>query len=286
VSQPAGHRFACPLRWGDMDAQGHLNNAAFLDYLQEARVDYLLGGPPAMHDLLAEGVLVVGHQVEYLRPVVYHPRGLDIELWVSAVGGSRFGIAYEVRDGGEVAVRARTTAVPFDLASGVLRRLSAAERTVLTAAYRPTEPFAPLPAAPPTAGGGFGSPLPVRWSDLDSYGHVNNVKYFDYLQEARIHLFDEALGWSSAGTDGAGTGGVFLVRQDLEYRRPIDFRPDPYQVRTMITTIGNRSVGLAARIIDPDVGTVFATARSVIVAGRPLDERHRSALAPYAVALE
>ncbi|MGH3317205.1 MAG: acyl-CoA thioesterase, partial [Nocardioidaceae bacterium] len=26
----------------------------------------------------------------------------------------------------------------------------------------------------------------VRWSDVDSYGHVNNVKYFEYFQEARI----------------------------------------------------------------------------------------------------
>ena len=36
------------MRWGDMDAQGHVNNAAYLDYLQEARVHFLLTGPPAM----------------------------------------------------------------------------------------------------------------------------------------------------------------------------------------------------------------------------------------------
>ena len=45
------HVYRCPLRWGDMDAQGHVNNAAYLDYLQEARVDFLLSGPPVMHDL-------------------------------------------------------------------------------------------------------------------------------------------------------------------------------------------------------------------------------------------
>ena len=56
------------MRWGDMDAQGHINNAAYLDYLQEARVCYLLGGPPALQNLLATGVLVVSHQVEYLQP--------------------------------------------------------------------------------------------------------------------------------------------------------------------------------------------------------------------------
>ena len=258
-----------------MDAQGHLNNAAFVDYLQEARVDYLLSGPAVLPALLQNGVLVVSHQIEYLRPVVYQSRGLDIELWVSAVGGSRFALAYDVRDGDQLAVRARTTAVPFDLATNTLRRLSDDERAVLRAAQRETEPFAGLPAVP---GGdaGFRSPLPVRWSDLDSYGHVNNVKYFDYLQEGRIHLFVEALGWTeSSGNE------IFLVRQDLDYKVPIDFRPEPYEVRTVITAIGNRSVTLGAEIRDPRDHRVFAVARTVIVTGRGMDDEHRAALAPY-----
>lgn len=33
---------------------------------------------------------------------------------------------------------------------------------------------------------------PIRWVDLDAYGHVNNSKYFDYMSEARIVLFDDA----------------------------------------------------------------------------------------------
>ena len=260
-----------------MDAQGHLNNAAFVDYLQEARVDYLLGGPAVMPALLANGVLVVSHQVEYLRPVVYSPRGLDIELWISSVGGSRFALAYELRDGAELAVRARTAAVPFELATNTLRRLSAEERAVLVEAQRPTEPLPALPAVP-VGDAGFHSPLPVRWSDLDSYGHVNNVKYFDYLQEARIQLFVEALNWT-----GSADQEVLLVRQDLDYRRPIDFRPEPYEVRTVITRIGNRSVHLGAEIRDPQQGTVFATGRTVLVLARPLEEGHRAALTPYAV---
>ena len=87
------HRYTCPLRWGDMDAQAHLNNAAFVDYLQEARVHFLLTGPPVMRELLDTGVLVVQHQIEYLRPVGFSDRGLDIDLWVNSVGGSRFGSA-------------------------------------------------------------------------------------------------------------------------------------------------------------------------------------------------
>lgn len=279
VNPTDSHHYTCPLRWGDMDAQGHLNNAAFVDYLQEARVDYLLGGPPVMSALLDSGVLVVTHQVSYLRPVVYSPRGLDIELWVSAVGGSRFQLAYDVRDGDEVAVQARTAAVPYDLATNTLRRLTAEERAVLTAVQRPTELLPALPPMPHSCEiEGFRSPLRTRWADLDSYGHVNNVKYFDYLQEARIQLFVEALGWQ-----GAEDEAIFLVRQDVDYRRPLDFRREPYEVRTVITAIGNRSITLAAELRDPLSELVFATGRSVIVAASALDAEHRAALNPYRV---
>ena len=51
-----------PSRWGDLDAQGHVNNGFYVDYLQEARVHFLLTGPPEARDLLDSGVLVVSHR--------------------------------------------------------------------------------------------------------------------------------------------------------------------------------------------------------------------------------
>ena len=39
--------------------------------------------------------------------------------------------------------------------------------------------------------------LGVRWSDLDSYGHVNNVKFYDYVQEARVAIMTATLDWSA-----------------------------------------------------------------------------------------
>ena len=90
------HVYHCPMRWGDMDAQGHVNNAAYVDYLQEARVHFLLSRAAGGTDLLDSGVLVVSHQVEYLRPIGFGDRPLTIKLWVDAVGGSRFAIGYDV----------------------------------------------------------------------------------------------------------------------------------------------------------------------------------------------
>jgi len=272
VCQDAGvMHYGCPLRWGDMDAQGHLNNAAFLDYLQEARVSFLLGGPPALQQLLSTGVLVVGHQVEYLRPVKFSHRPIGIDLWVDAVGGSRFVIGYDVYDGPALAARARTSAVPFDLATNRLRRLSLEERQLLAAELAPQEPLRPLARA--GAAGGHRYALSVRWSDLDSYGHVNNVKFFDYVQEARVALIEEYLGWSADDV-------WVIVRQDLEYLRPMDFRTAPYEVETAVADVGSRSVTLAVEIRDPDSGTAFATARTVLVGVSPLTAEQLESLQP------
>ena len=52
-------RYRCPLRWSDLDAQGHVNNALLIDYLQEARVAFLATNPDST--LLHDGLVVVGH---------------------------------------------------------------------------------------------------------------------------------------------------------------------------------------------------------------------------------
>jgi acyl-CoA thioester hydrolase len=97
------------------------------------------------------------------------------------------------------------------------------------------------------------------------------------VQEARIALISQALGWLER--DSPSADDVWLVvRQDMDYRRPLDFRIEPYRVNTVVTDIGNRSIRLAARIDDPAGGTVYAQARTVLVGPQPLDDRQKDAL--------
>ena len=111
----------------------------------------------------------------------------------------------------------------------------------------------------------------MRWSDLDAYGHVNNVKFYDYVQQARIALIDETVHWSPED--------VWMVaRQDVQYRAPLDHRLEPYAVATWVTAVGNRSFTLAAEVRDPGSGTVYATAGTVVVGTRPLTAAQRDAL--------
>ena len=115
----------------------------------------------------------------------------------------------------------------------------------------------------------------VRFSDVDVYRHVNNVKYFEYFQEARI-AFLTALGCGERF-------GVVVARVDVDYRRPVLFRTEPYAVESWITRVGTSSFGLAAEIRDGD--TVLSRAEAVLVtfdtdaqSARPLTDPERERL--------
>jgi acyl-CoA thioester hydrolase len=118
----------------------------------------------------------------------------------------------------------------------------------------------------------------VRFSDVDVYGHVNNVKYFEYYQEARLTFL------TSLGRDLAEHSfGLVLARIDVDYKRPILFRSDPYLVESWVTRIGRSSFDLSAEIRDGD--NLLSRAESVLVTfdlehqrSRPLSETERDRL--------
>jgi acyl-CoA thioester hydrolase len=133
----ARHIYYCPLRWADMDSLGHVNNVIYVDYLQEARVDMLrVHAPMRGGEALAEGVVVVRHEVEFLVPLQFRHEPVRIESWVSDVKAATFTMAYEVLDempDGErrVYLRAQSVLTPYLFAEERPRRISAAEREVL-----------------------------------------------------------------------------------------------------------------------------------------------------------
>jgi acyl-CoA thioester hydrolase len=118
----------------------------------------------------------------------------------------------------------------------------------------------------------------VRFSDVDVYGHVNNVKYFEYYQEARLALV------ASLGRDpDEPPPGLVVARLDVDYKQPILFRPDPYLVETWVTRIGGSSFDLACEIRDQQ--RVLSRASAVMVSfdlatqrSRPLTDRERARL--------
>jgi acyl-CoA thioester hydrolase len=133
------HRFRCPMRWSDMDAYGHVNNVVYLAYLEDARVDMLFSlGAEMGARALSDGVLVARHVIDYRRPLVYHPSGVDIDLWIGAIKGASFEVRYEVHDDDALFATASSVIVPFDLAAQRPRRLSQEERAFLSRYLEPS----------------------------------------------------------------------------------------------------------------------------------------------------
>jgi acyl-CoA thioester hydrolase len=110
-----------------MDAYGHVNNAVFLRYLEEARIDFLsLRGKESK-----QGSVVARHEIDYKRQLVHRPTPVDIELWVKEIKAASFTVSYEVKDEDQVYVRASTVIVPFDFETQRPRRITAEEREFL-----------------------------------------------------------------------------------------------------------------------------------------------------------
>jgi acyl-CoA thioester hydrolase len=119
------------LRWSDMDAFGHVNNARFLTLYEEARVALMFtAARDAGLASLEAGVVIFRHEIDYLRPVDYREPS-RVELWISEIRPSRFVVDYEFFADGTLASRAKSVCVPFDLAAGRPRRLSDDERKYL-----------------------------------------------------------------------------------------------------------------------------------------------------------
>jgi len=113
------------VRWSDVDLFGHVNNAAFLGYLDDARFTIFSGA------LTASMLVVVKHEIDYLAPLTFRPAPIAVEVWVPRIGRSSVDIAYEVVDEpGTVYLRARSRMVQLDSASHSARAFTPKERAV------------------------------------------------------------------------------------------------------------------------------------------------------------
>lgn len=102
-------------------------------------------------------------------------------------------------------------------------------------------------------------PVAMRWSDMDAYGHVNNTEFFRYTEQARI----EALALVKARPD----TGTLVVRHEVEYLVPLQYRSDGVHVDVWITRIGGAGFDLGYEVAtrSGDERTVHARSASTMV---------------------
>ncbi|MGW3009664.1 acyl-CoA thioesterase [Streptomyces sp. NPDC001219] len=123
------YTYACPLRWSDADAYGHVNNAQFLSYMEEARTRMFQEIIPANEEERRQNAFVVSRTViDYRTPLFYGSAPVDVQVWVTNASAATFELAYAIRDAEQLYVEATTKIVAYNLDSGSPRRLSDAER--------------------------------------------------------------------------------------------------------------------------------------------------------------
>ncbi len=90
--------------------------------------------------------------------------------------------------------------------------------------------------------------VPLRWSDMDAYGHVNNVQFLRLLEDARVTGFEQWFGRDKALLE----EGVLVTRHEIEYIAPLTFRHAPIAVDMWCTKVGGAGFDLGYDVRDPD----------------------------------
>lgn len=274
-----------PIRWTDLDAQGHVNNVTYAEYLQQARAVFIRSGQAA--SLLEEGCIVACHKIEYLSPITFTSEPLECQVWASECGAARFSISYELLQSGQLCARAVTVLCPFDFQTQSPRRLHDHEKEFLTF-YRGDVLDLRALETPDLHGVGMRVPVYTRWSDTDRYGHVNNVHFLDFALAGRIAMTTQAhpsMARVGMGVDDRTSIRWLIMRQDIDYLHQMSYREEPFDVISAPIDVGTTSVTIASQIVDPlREDALVAQSRCILVCAdaqgdkQPLPEAARHGL--------
>ena len=124
------HETSIRIRWRDMDAYGHVNNAVYLTYLEECRdawAQALLGSKEASWDFVLAHIAI-----DYRRQLTQADEQIVVRCWLASFGRSSIRTREEIRlPDGSVAAEAQAVVVPRDPATDRSRPFTDAERARL-----------------------------------------------------------------------------------------------------------------------------------------------------------
>jgi len=122
----------------------------------------------------------------------------------------------------------------------------------------------------------------LRWSDPDSYGHVNHARALSLLEDARLAL--------AAAAPSAVLGrqpDVILARLEVDYLRQLYYRPgERLCVRSWITRLGTKSFTMRQELVQDEQVAIRVDAVLVVFdvrtdSSRPLDDDERAFWSRY-----
>jgi acyl-CoA thioester hydrolase len=100
--------------------------------------------------------------------------------------------------------------------------------------------------------------FPIAWGDMDALGHVNNARYFDYFQEARIEWLREL------NINMTSKTGPVVIHVSCTYFKPVLY-PATVTLRSKICEVGNSSMLLGHDLYQDEVLMAQGTSKIVWV---------------------
>ena len=121
------------VRWDDLDAMGHVNNAKYLTFAQEAR---FLWATEEFSGVMKEtsliGMVVARAEIDFISPIYEGGKFVDVEITVGKIGNSSFDMLFTISDNGTVFAKAKTVQVTVSVETMKSRPLTDNEREFLT----------------------------------------------------------------------------------------------------------------------------------------------------------
>jgi acyl-CoA thioester hydrolase len=234
---PATHTATFAVRHYECDAYGHLNNANYIHYMEEAafQASAEVGYPKSRYEAMGALWLARETHIDYLLPIHYG-QTVEVKTWVDDFRRVRSRRRYEFRHLGQESIlaQAETDWVYLDTATQrpvvvPPEMIAAFAPDGLPETASPRPKFPAPPATPPTP---YISSRKVEWRDIDSAQHVNNAAYFHYLEEAGVEATAH-FGWPMQRCTEAGFG---IIARDIhiEYRLPA-LLGDSIEVETFVS---------------------------------------------------
>ena len=233
------HTETFPVRYYECDAYGHVNNANYPRYMAEAAAaaSAQAGYDRDRYHEMGKSWLIRDTKVEYIKPIQMGDI-FEIKTWVLDFHRVRSRRVYEFRLAGsdELMARGITDWIFLDTGKLVPLKIPEAMKTAFLPEGPPVEApqREPFPKPPPEPTGAVTVKRKAAWGDVDPSGHVNNARYFSYLEDA---------GWEAVNTFGITMQSFFdlgyasVIRKTrIEYLKQVRYG-DELEITTYLSDV-------------------------------------------------
>ena len=124
------------IRYGDIDAMGHVNNTVYLQYFEQARLAWFKQAVGSEWDWNTAGIVLVRNEVDYKKPLLLHDKAI-VETSVESIGTKSITLSYRVikkqNDLDLLVATGKSVLVCFDHKTQETKAVPEAWREMLTA---------------------------------------------------------------------------------------------------------------------------------------------------------